>query len=45
MEPLILTMADTVEYKLMQSRIAVFERDQRNRSNRTRKGWDTRRAG
>lgn len=44
-EPLILTMADTVESKLLQARLLVFARDRRKGSARSKKGWQTRREG
>lgn len=44
MEPLILTLSDTVEYKLQQSRIRQLMKGAAGRSDASRKGWQTRRT-
>lgn len=43
MEPLILTIYDTVEFKLQQSRLRLLMKVAHSRSDRSRKGWQTRR--
>lgn len=44
MEPLILTIYDTVEFKLQQSRLRLLMKGAAGRSDRSRKGWQTRRT-
>lgn len=44
METLILKIEDTVEYKLQQSRIRQLMKGAAGRSDRSRKGWQTRRT-